>query len=513
MTAVTKPLPDLRASAYLRMSSDKQDLSLSTQLEAIRSYAFKNGLTLIKIYQDAAKSGLRIENRDGMKELLRDVLEVPPPFEVVLVYDVSRWGRFQDIDAAAYYEYTCRMNGVRVVYVQEPFGSDIDPLTALLKTLKRAMAAEYARELGVKTRAGQDRAIQLGFQMGSLPPLGLRRVAIDRWGNRRPLAPFQRKGLQNERIAWVLGPESEVKLVNRIFELYAAEGGTIKKTARTLQEEGVLTPSGNQFRAPVVDRLLRCEAFAGNFVWGRVHQAAGKAIRKRPATRAEGVIERVVQKELWDQVQRKLWERRRQHPDKEELLEILRAKLAQDPNVSTLDLEAIGIRSRKAYTNAFGSVAKALELAGRDSRAARSLHEKRKVVGRNVGNRLSHDIAALIASEGIACHIHTRSRVLIIESRCRLRLQLTWPRSALLIKRWQFPKKSRFPAADWVLLAQMQEDKTALQFFLFTMEECRNAPSWLGEAPPPPLIALRSASELKCAIIAAAQRNTHSQVD
>jgi DNA invertase Pin-like site-specific DNA recombinase len=100
-----------RAAAYVRMSSDRQELSIGTQLAAIHAYAAAHGLDVIRTYEDAAKSGLEIAHRNGMKSLLRDVMDTPRPFDVVLVYDVSRWGRFQDIDAAAYYEYTCRLHG------------------------------------------------------------------------------------------------------------------------------------------------------------------------------------------------------------------------------------------------------------------------------------------------------------------------------------------------------------------------------------------------------------------
>ena len=131
-----------RAAAYVRMSSDRQELSIGTQLAAIQAYAEAQELELVRIYEDSAKSGLNIANREGMKSLLRDVMDTPRPFDVVLVYDVSRWGRFQDIDAAAYYEYTCRLHGAKVIYVEEAFGTDEEPMTALLKTLKRAMAAE-----------------------------------------------------------------------------------------------------------------------------------------------------------------------------------------------------------------------------------------------------------------------------------------------------------------------------------------------------------------------------------
>ncbi|MGC4394476.1 recombinase family protein [Hydrogenophaga sp. T2] len=466
------------AAAYVRMSSDRQELSIGTQLVAIRAYAALHEYNLVHVYEDAAKSGLAISNRDGMKQLLCDVMTDPRPFDVVLVYDVSRWGRFQDIDAAAYYEYTCRLNGVNVIYVQEPFGADDAPMTALLKTLKRAMAAEYARELGLKCRAGQDRAIQLGFQMGQLPCLGLRRVAIDRDGGRRNLERGQGKANQTERIGWVPGPPEEVALVNRIFAMYAADGGTIKGTARQLQHEGLIAPSGRPYTTSMVDHLLRCEAFAGNFVWGKERYAAGAPTKKRPETRADCVIERVVPMDLWEMVQRKLWTRRRLRRDKEELLQILREKLKAHPDLSTLDLEELGVPSKKAYEKAFGSMTRALSLAGRDGALIRRRHEASKRRGRSVGDSLERDISELLEQAGIACHPHPRSRLLILEERLRMRLQLVWPRSKTLGRRWRVLKNRR-PIADLVLMAQMGEGDYVKRFLLLSAEQYKGMAPWL----------------------------------
>src|SRR5918993_245051 len=109
--------PSAFAGQYIRMSTDKQDLSPSTQKEAIAA--------------DAA--------------------------------------------AAAYYEYHCRLHGAAVIYVAEMFGAEVNPITAMLKSMKRAMAAEYTRDLAHKARAGQHQVISRGYQMGPLPPLGYRR--------------------------------------------------------------------------------------------------------------------------------------------------------------------------------------------------------------------------------------------------------------------------------------------------------------------------------------------------
>ena len=94
-------------------------------------------------------------------------------FEVILVYDVSRWGRFQDADESAYYEYLCKRANIAVHYCAEPFVNDGSLSSTLLKTIKRTMAGEYSRELSVKVFAGQCRLIELGFRQGGLAGYGL----------------------------------------------------------------------------------------------------------------------------------------------------------------------------------------------------------------------------------------------------------------------------------------------------------------------------------------------------
>ena len=60
-----------------------------------------------------------IHGRDALQELLRTVNSGTADFATILVYDVSRWGRFQDADESAYYEYVCRQAGVLVHYCAE----------------------------------------------------------------------------------------------------------------------------------------------------------------------------------------------------------------------------------------------------------------------------------------------------------------------------------------------------------------------------------------------------------
>lgn len=94
-----------RAVEYVRMSTDHQKYSTENQSDAIRKYAEERGFELVRAYADAGKSGLRIEGREALQQLIQDVQDGTADFEVILVYDVSRWGRFQDADESAYYEY------------------------------------------------------------------------------------------------------------------------------------------------------------------------------------------------------------------------------------------------------------------------------------------------------------------------------------------------------------------------------------------------------------------------
>jgi DNA invertase Pin-like site-specific DNA recombinase len=101
--------------------------------------------------------------------LISDVENGVRGFEAVLVYDVSRWGRFQDIDEGAYYEHICKRAGISIRYCAEPFENDGSPVSAIVKNVKRLMAGEYSRELSAKVFAGQRRLVKLGYRQGGPP--------------------------------------------------------------------------------------------------------------------------------------------------------------------------------------------------------------------------------------------------------------------------------------------------------------------------------------------------------
>ena len=132
-------------------------------------------------------------------------------YAAILVYDVSRWGRFQDTDESAYYEYLCKRAGIDVHYCGEQFENDGGPTSTIIKSVKRAMAGEYSRELSAKVFKGQCRLIELGYRQGGAPGFGLRRMLINLAGEEKgnPGSRGEQKSLQTDRVILVPGPEDE----------------------------------------------------------------------------------------------------------------------------------------------------------------------------------------------------------------------------------------------------------------------------------------------------------------
>ena len=157
---------DLRAAQYVRMSTDLQQYSTQNQADAIAAYAAQHKLTIVREYADEGRSGLYFDSRPALKQLISYVLLGRADFSRILVYDVSRWGRFQDADESAHCEFICREAGVGVEYCAEQFRNDGSLMSNIVKNLKRAMAGEYSRELSTKVFAGQCRLIKLGFKHG-----------------------------------------------------------------------------------------------------------------------------------------------------------------------------------------------------------------------------------------------------------------------------------------------------------------------------------------------------------
>jgi DNA invertase Pin-like site-specific DNA recombinase len=360
----------IRAAEYVRMSTEHQQYSTENQREIIREYAQRRGMTIVRTYTDAGKSGLRIDGRDALKQLIQDVENGRANFNAILVYDVSRWGRFQDADESAYYEYICRRAKIDVHYCGEQFENDGSPISTIVKGVKRAMAGEYSRELSAKVFIGQCRLIELGFRQGGSPGFGLRRMLRDVSGHQKGvLERGEQKSIQTDRVILVPGPQEEVDIVRWIYRSFIEERIVESKLARMLNERGIVTDLGREWTQSTVHQILTSEKYIGNNIYNRI---SFKLKKKRVANppemwiRGNAAFESIVSPDLFHKAQEIIQERSRRYTDGE-LLEQLRGLLQRAGRLSGMLIdETEDMASSSVFRHRFGTLVRAYNLISYD---------------------------------------------------------------------------------------------------------------------------------------------------
>ena len=358
----------IRAAEYVRMSTEHQKYSIENQSDAIRTYAERRHMEIVRTYSDAGKSGLKIEGRDALRQLIDDVEGGNTDFDVILVYDISRWGRFQDADESAYYEYICRRSGISVHYCVEQFDNDGSPVSTIVKGVKRAMAGEYSRDLSAKVFAGQCRLIELGYRQGGMAGYGLRRMRIDQNGVPQGILRFgEHKSLQTDRVILVPGPEEELEMVRWIYRQFIDSGKVESEIAALLNERGIVTDLGRPWTRGTVHQILTNEKYIGNNVYNRrSFKLKKKRVENSPEMwiRADNAFEATVDPQIFFTAQGMIRERNRHYSD-EEMIGRLRRLFEQHGYLSGIIIdESENMPSSGSYRHRFGSLIRAYELVG-----------------------------------------------------------------------------------------------------------------------------------------------------
>lgn len=394
--------PPRKAAMYVRMSTDHQKYSTENQADAIREYAVRHELEIIETYADAGKSGLSLDGRDALKRLIDDVQSETAAFTIILVLDVTRWGRFQDADESAYYEYICRRAGIDVQYVAEQFENDGSPVSTIVKGVKRAMAGEYSRELSCKVFAGQCRLIELGYRQGGPAGFGLRRVLIDERGERKAeLKRGEHKSLQTDRVILVPGPEEEVETVRWMYRAFTEQGMQESRIAIILNQRGVMTDLARPWTRGTVHEVLTNEKYIGNNIFNRTSfKLKKRRVVNAPDmwVRADGVFEAIIDPSHFYTAQGIIRERCRKFSN-EEMLDRLRKLHEQHGWLSGLIInESDDMPSSSVYAHRFGSLIRAYQLIGytpdRDYRFIEINRQLRQMHGQIIDDTI-HKIEAL----------------------------------------------------------------------------------------------------------------------
>ena len=367
-TQLAKAQKALRAAQYMRMSRELQRYSIQNQVAAIAVYAQQRDLTIVRTYVDEGRSGLTIRRRPGLTELIQDVQSGHADFGLILVYDVSRWGRFQDVDESAYYEFLCKRSGVKVAYCAEQFDNDGSLLSSIGKYTKRVMAAEWSRELGVKVLAGHCRIASLGYRVGGPLTFGLRREMVDeRQRSKGLLAKGEFKALQSDRVLLQLGSNEEIAVVRWIFQQFVLERKTDAEIARQLNRANIANHHGRPWTYIMVHSILKNENYVGNLVYNRTSRRLAQTQVNNPDhlwIRSHGVVPPVIDQDLFARAQKIMAERYISIPE-DQMLRRLRLALGRKGRLTTRIIRNTpGLPSVACYIKHFGSLRKAYALIG-----------------------------------------------------------------------------------------------------------------------------------------------------
>jgi len=194
-------------------------------------------------------------------------------FKYILCLDVSRFGRFQDIDLSAQYSAECTRNGKKVVYITIGLPRENDSFQPVYVQFERFRAAEYSKELSVKVWRGCMKIAEQGYWAGGSPPYGLRRLLLDE--KREPvhvMEPGQRKSIQNQRITLVQGDPAEIAVLRRLLHEFVHLRHSEYLIAERLNADGILSPGGRRWTAAMVLARLQNEKYAGTMVYNQTSQ-------------------------------------------------------------------------------------------------------------------------------------------------------------------------------------------------------------------------------------------------
>lgn len=269
-----------KAVAYYRHSAeDKQENSVPIQREHAENFCTQNNLELIHEEADQGVSGLTA-NRPGFKRLFSDWIENPQAagFDYVLVYDVSRWGRFQNQNEAGYYEYLCNQNKKKIIYVSRGFPREEQELTySIITPMERWMAAQYSKQLSEKVWYGCIKVSKDGYSAGGASCYGMARLLLD--VNKQPIRVLKKgehKQIANERVTFTPSNDETTDTVKEMFKLLVDGWMNPSEIAEALNRKGIPSASGGPWNKHKVIHILTNETYTGariyNKTWGRLKQ-------------------------------------------------------------------------------------------------------------------------------------------------------------------------------------------------------------------------------------------------
>ena len=226
---------------YARYSTESQrEESIDAQIRECKAYAERNGIEVLKVYEDRALSA-KTDNRPGFQQMVKD--SAKRLFDVVIVWKLDRFARNRY--DSAHYKALLRKNGVKVISATELIAEDSSGV--LLESVLEGMAEYYSAELSEKvTRGHRENALNGKYNGGNLP------------------------------LGYTIGPNREylvdpltAPVVVQCFTDYA-EGKTIQQIVDILQASGIKGKHGKPATINKVTTMLKNRKYIGEYIYDNI---------------------------------------------------------------------------------------------------------------------------------------------------------------------------------------------------------------------------------------------------
>ena len=166
----------MKVALYARVSSDQQaekNNSIPSQIRLLHEYALKHNMMVYKEYVDEGESALSV-NRPAFLEMISEVKKKFPPFQVILVWKLSRFARNRQDSIV--YKAMLKKRGIDVISISEPI--DNTPQGQLMEGMIEVIDEFYSANLAQDTMRGMKENANRGFFNGGLVPFGYRKSKV-----------------------------------------------------------------------------------------------------------------------------------------------------------------------------------------------------------------------------------------------------------------------------------------------------------------------------------------------
>lgn len=281
MTMQNNEEKTIRTAAYVRVSTmqEEQEGSYDIQAEYFTEKIKNNpGMTLVGIYGDRGKSGLKTKGRDGLARLLADC--EAGKIDLILTKSISRFSR--NMADCAEIIRNLRSIGVNIFFEKENLNSK-DAKCDLILNIFAAMAQEESNSLSQNATRAHVQYASEGRPFG--------RVAYGYYDAGDHTWLIQEQEAERVRLAFQLASEGKnyTEILAALNALEKRKGTNVKWTQRRLSD------------------LLKNEVYMGNyFSHKNVCLVPGKMVKNRgyrDRYHIEEHHEPIVSKELFDWVQ------------------------------------------------------------------------------------------------------------------------------------------------------------------------------------------------------------------